>query len=107
MKTVQDSPARRQVSCTVHCKLDKVGHRSLCPPRNCTGVVLIEAGTCRVSLKEMSGSSYSSPYSKMFKIVQLLRICCIPIVGMPVRMRNSRSSVLDRPLVMASSMSCW
>ena len=64
---------------TVHCKLDKVGHRSLCPPRNGTGVVLLGAGMCRVSLKEMSGSSYLSPYSKMSKIVQLLRSCCIPL----------------------------
>jgi len=65
-------------SVTVHCKLDRVGHRSLCPPRNGTGVVLLEAGMCRVSLKEMSGSSYLSPYSKMSKIVQLLFSCCIP-----------------------------
>jgi len=54
-----------QPHATVHCKLDKVGHGSLCPPRNGTGVVLLEATLCRVSLKEMSGSSYLSPYSKM------------------------------------------
>jgi hypothetical protein len=63
---------------TVHCKLDKVGHRSLCPPRNGTGVVLLETGMCRASLKEMSGSSYLSPHPKMSKIVQLLRSCCVP-----------------------------
>ena len=50
---------------TVHCKLDKVGHGSLCPPRNGTGVVLLEAGMCRVSLKEMSDSSHLSPDSKL------------------------------------------
>ncbi len=66
---------------TVHCKLDKVGHRSLCPPRNGTGVLLLEASLCRVNLKEMCGSSYLSPYSKMSKIVQLLLSCCIPDGG--------------------------
>ena len=65
---------------TVHCKLDKVGHGSLCPPRNGTGVVLLEAGMCRVSLKEMSGSSYLSPYLRISKTVQFPHSCCIPVL---------------------------
>ena len=70
-----EGPALEAPQVTVHCKLDKVGHRSLCPPRNGTGVVLLEAGMCRVSLKEMSGSNHLSPYSEMSKTIQLLRSC--------------------------------
>jgi hypothetical protein len=66
------------ISGTVHCKLDKVGHKSLCPPRNGTGVILLEAAMCRANLKEKSSPSYLSSYWKMSKIVQLLRSCCIP-----------------------------
>ncbi len=53
LRKVRNCPICRPFARTGHCKLDKVGHRSLCPPRNGTGVVLLEAGMCRVGLKEI------------------------------------------------------
>jgi len=61
---------------TVHCKLDKVGHRSPCPPRNGTGVILLEA-SLRVRLTSGNGPEpvLISSYPEMSKIVQLLSSC--------------------------------
>ena len=64
------------VANTVHCKLDKVGHRSPCPPRNGTGVTLLETNL-RVGLASGNGPEavLISSYPEMSKIVQLLGSC--------------------------------
>jgi len=66
----------RSQSYTVHCKLDKVGHRSSCPPRNGTGVTLLEA-SFRVRLASGNDSEpvLIISYLEMSKIVQLLSSC--------------------------------
>jgi len=60
---------------------------------------------CRVSLKEMSGSICLSPYSKMSKIVKLLRSCCIPYRVIPLeRVENGSRTRVNETVAVESDI---